>query len=82
MQPHQFASESRSRLAAALFAVGRLKLDSDADSGIELLQQASRLDPACVQASAAQIVEYLRRHGRNADARQHIKVPGGEIYSA
>jgi Zn-dependent protease with chaperone function len=58
--------------AAALFAVGRLKLDSDDDAGIELLQQASRLDPACAQASAVQIVEYLRRHGRNADARSHI----------
>jgi Zn-dependent protease with chaperone function len=58
--------------AAALFAVGRLKLDSDDDTGIELLQRASKLDPACAQACAVQIVEYLRRHGRNAEARSHF----------
>ena len=58
--------------AAALFAVGRLKLDSDDDAGIELLQRASKLDPSFAQACGVQIVEYLRRHGRNADARSHI----------
>ena len=64
--------ERASENAAALFAVGRLKLDSDDDAGIELLQRASRLDPAAAQACGVQIVEYLRRHGRNADARSHI----------
>jgi Zn-dependent protease with chaperone function len=58
--------------AEALFAVGRLKLASDDDAGIELLQRASKLDQACAQACAVQIVEYLRRHGRNAEARSHI----------
>jgi len=58
--------------AAALFAVGRLKLNSDDNAGIELLQRASGLDPALAQACGVQIVEYLRRHGRNADARSHI----------
>jgi Zn-dependent protease with chaperone function len=58
--------------AAASFAVGRLKLDSDDDAGIELLQRASKLDPAYAQACGGQIVEYLRRHGRNAEARSHI----------
>ena len=58
--------------AAALFAVGRLRLDSNDDSGIELLQRASASDPAYGQSCAAMIVEYLRRHGRNAEARSHI----------
>jgi Zn-dependent protease with chaperone function len=58
--------------AMASFAVGRLKLDSDDDAGIELLERASRLDPSIAQACRVQIVEYLRRHGRNADARSHI----------
>lgn len=58
--------------AEALFAVGRLKLASDDDAGIELLQRAGKLNPAFAQACGVQIVEYLRRHGRNADARSHI----------
>ena len=58
--------------AAALFAVGRLKLDNDDDAGIQLLERASALDSALAQACGVQIVEYLRRHGRNADARSHI----------
>ena len=58
--------------AEALFAVGRLKLDSDDDAGIELLQRACRLNPTFGQACGVQIVQYLQRHGRNADARSHI----------
>lgn len=58
--------------AEALFAVGRLKLESDDDAGIELLQRAARLEPASAQACGVQIVEYLRRHGRNTEARSHI----------
>lgn len=58
--------------AEALFAVGRLKLESDDDAGIELLQRAGRLDQTLAQVSGFQIVEYLRRHGRNAEARSHM----------
>jgi hypothetical protein len=49
-----------------------MKLDSDDDAGIELLERASELDPALAQACAFHVVEYLRRHGRNADARSHM----------
>lgn len=56
----------------ALFAVGRLKLDSDDDAGIELLQRAGQLDQTLAQVSGFQIVDYLRRHGRDAEARSHM----------
>ncbi|MBB6094118.1 Zn-dependent protease with chaperone function [Povalibacter uvarum] len=58
--------------AAALFAVGRLKLDNDDDAGIELLRQAGRLDQTLAQVGGFQIVEYLRRHGRDTEARSHL----------
>lgn len=58
--------------APSQFALGRLRLASDDESGIELLNNAMRLDPGAEQAACALIVEYLQRHGRNEEARAHI----------
>lgn len=58
--------------AATQFALGRLRLASDDESGIELLNKAMRLDPGAEQGACALIVEYLQRHGRNEEARAHI----------
>lgn len=58
--------------AATQFALGRLRLTSDDESGIELLNNAMRLDPGAEQSACMLIVEYLQRHGRNEEARAHI----------
>ncbi len=58
--------------AATQFALGRMRLASDDESGIELLDNAMRLDPGAEQAACMLIVEYLQRHGRNEEARAHI----------
>jgi Zn-dependent protease with chaperone function len=58
--------------AGTLFALGRLRLDRNDDSGIELLRRASQLDPLSTQLAGALIVDYLRRHGRNEEARPYI----------
>jgi hypothetical protein len=58
--------------APTQFALGRLRLASDDESGIELLNTAMRLDPGAEQAGCMLIVEYLQRHGRNEEARAHI----------
>ena len=58
--------------AATQFALGRMRLNDDDESGIALLKNAMRLDPGAEQASCRLIVEYLQRHGRNEEARSHI----------
>lgn len=58
--------------APTQFALGRLRLASDDESGIELLNNAMRLDTGAEQSACALIVEYLQRHGRNEEARAHI----------
>jgi Zn-dependent protease with chaperone function len=58
--------------AATQFALGRLRLASDDESGLELLHNAMRLDPGAEQSACMLIVEYLQRHGRNEEARAHI----------
>lgn len=58
--------------APAQFALGRLRLASEDESGIELLKNAMRLDPGAEQPACMLIVEYLQRHGRNEEARAHI----------
>jgi len=58
--------------AATQFALGRLRLASDDESGLELLNNAMRLDPGAEQSACMLIVEYLQRHGRNEEARAHI----------
>lgn len=58
--------------APTQFALGRLRLASDDESGIELLNNAMRLDPGAEQTACMLIVEYLQRHGRNEEARAHI----------
>lgn len=58
--------------AGTQFALGRLRLANDDESGITLLNHAMRLDPGSEQAACMLIVEYLQRHGRNEEARAHI----------
>ena len=58
--------------AATQFALGRLRLANDDESGIALLRTAMQLDAGADQAACMLIVEYLQRHGRNAEARAHI----------
>ncbi|MBL8266982.1 M48 family metalloprotease [Steroidobacter sp.] len=58
--------------APTQFALGRLLLGSDDESGIELLRKAMRLDSGAEQTACALIVDYLQRHGRNEEARAHI----------
>jgi hypothetical protein len=58
--------------APTQFALGRLRLASDDESGIELLNKAMHLDPGAEQSACMLIVEYLQRHGRNEEARAHI----------
>jgi Zn-dependent protease with chaperone function len=58
--------------AATQFALGRMRLASDDESGIELLNNAMQLDPGAEQTACMLIVEYLQRHGRNEEARAHI----------
>jgi hypothetical protein len=58
--------------AATQFALGRLRLANEDESGIALLRTAMQLDPGADQAACMLIVEYLQRHGRNAEARAHI----------
>ena len=58
--------------APTQFALGRLRLVGDDESGIELLNNAMRLDPGAEQSACMLIVEYLQRHGRNEEARAHI----------
>jgi Zn-dependent protease with chaperone function len=63
--------------APAQFALGRLRLASEDESGIELLKAAMRLDAGAEQAGCMLIVEYLQRHGRNEEARAHIDLLHG-----
>lgn len=58
--------------AGTQFALGRLRLANDDESGIALLKNAMHLDPGAEQAACMLIVEYLQRHGRNEEARDHI----------
>lgn len=58
--------------AGTQFALGRLRLANDDESGIALLKNAMQLDTGAEQAACALIVEYLQRHGRNEEARAHI----------
>ncbi|MET0535604.1 MAG: hypothetical protein ABW171_15415, partial [Steroidobacter sp.] len=58
--------------AATQFALGRLRLAIDDESGLELLRNAMRLDPGAEQSACMLIVDYLQRHGRNEEARSHI----------
>lgn len=58
--------------AATQFALGRLRLASDDESGIEFLKSAMRIDPGAEQPACMLIVDYLQRHGRNEEARSHI----------
>ena len=58
--------------APTLFAIGRMKLTGDDESGIALLRSAVALDPAATQAASSIIVDYLRRHGRNEEARPYL----------
>ncbi|MFL6619783.1 MAG: M48 family metalloprotease [Povalibacter sp.] len=58
--------------APTLFALGRLRLERDNESGIELLQRASTLDATATQPAGSLIVQYLRRQGRNEDARPYV----------
>jgi hypothetical protein len=58
--------------APTQFALGRLQLANDDESGIELLKIAMRLDAGAEQTACMLIVEYLQRHGRNEEARAHI----------
>ncbi|HEY0681319.1 MAG TPA: M48 family metalloprotease [Steroidobacter sp.] len=58
--------------APTQFALGRIRLANDDESGIELLRTAMRLDTGAEQSACMLIVEYLQRHGRNEEARQHI----------
>lgn len=58
--------------AATQFALGRLRLANDDESGIELLKTAMRLDVGAEQSACMLIVEFLQRHGRNEEARAHI----------
>lgn len=58
--------------AGTQFALGRLRLAVDDESGIALLNNAMRQDPGAEQPACMLIVEYLQRHGRNEEARAHI----------
>lgn len=58
--------------APTQFALGRLRLANDDDSGIESLKRAMRLDTGAQQSASRLIVQYLRRHGRNEEALTHI----------
>jgi hypothetical protein len=58
--------------AATQFALGRLRLANDDESGIELLRTAMRLDGGAEQSACMLIVDFLQRHGRNEEARAHI----------
>jgi len=58
--------------APTLFALGRLRLANDDESGIELLKTAMRLDASAEQSACMLIVDYLQRHGRNEEARAHL----------
>ena len=58
--------------AGVLFALGRLRLERNDESGLGLLQQASERDPTLDQSARSLIVHYLHRHGRNEEARPHI----------
>lgn len=58
--------------APTQFALGRLRLANEDESGIELLKIAMRLDSGAEQTACMLIVEYLQRHGRNEEARAHI----------
>jgi hypothetical protein len=58
--------------APTQFALGRMRLANDDESGIELLNNAMRLDPGAEQTACMLIVDYLQRHGRNEEARAHI----------
>ena len=58
--------------APTLFALGRLKLDNNDETGIALLQQAARLDPAAAQVAGSLVVDYLKRQGRNKEARPYL----------
>lgn len=58
--------------APTQFALGRLRLASDDESGIEFLQTAMQLDAGAEQSACMLIVQYLQQHGRNEEARAHI----------
>lgn len=60
------------RHAPTQFALGRLRLANDDESGIEYLKTAMQLDAGAEQSACMLIVEYLQRHGRNEEARAHI----------
>jgi Zn-dependent protease with chaperone function len=58
--------------APTQFALGRLRLANDDESGIESLKRAMRLDSGAGRTASKLIVQYLRRHGRNEEARTHV----------
>jgi hypothetical protein len=57
--------------AAARFARGRLLLERDDASGIGDLEQAMAQDADATQGACELIMDYLRRHGRERDARPY-----------
>ncbi len=68
----EFLAPRAQEHAGVLFALGRLRLERNDESGLGLLQQASERDPTLDQSARSLIVHYLHRHGRNEEARPHI----------
>lgn len=58
--------------AGANFALGRLLLSRNDETGIVHLEYACKHDQSAVQPACEIIVAYFNRHGREADARPYI----------
>jgi Zn-dependent protease with chaperone function len=63
--------ERNSQHVGGLWRLGQLRLALDDERGIELLSTAARLDPTLEEPACAAVVGFHRRHGREAEAREH-----------
>lgn len=59
--------------AGANFALGRLLLAHNDETGIAKLEEACRHDQSALQPACEIIVAYFNRHGREAEARPYIE---------
>lgn len=58
--------------ASARFALGRMLLARDDERGIEHLMDVCRKDPGATQPACDLIIDFLRRNGRDEEARTYI----------
>ena len=72
MEGYRQLTDENAQHAGARIAYGRLLLTRDDERGVEYLNQAAKFGPQAAQTACDLIVGYLRRHGRDAEAKPYI----------